>query len=58
MTKKQSNEYRVDHKLAKLIVCLFNTALFLIVFEVNHALIFLVINITYFFGVNTVVGRC
>jgi hypothetical protein len=47
-------EYALDHKLAKLLVCILNTILFSIVFEIDHYIGFFFINATYFFGVNTV----
>ena len=54
MTSKHKREYAIDHKLAKLLVCIINTVLFVMVFKTEHYIGFFFINATYFFGVNTI----
>jgi hypothetical protein len=53
MTKKDKRDYKIDHILAKLLCALINTVLFVIVFEIHKPVLFYFINLTYFFGVNT-----
>lgn len=52
MSKKQ--KYDLTHKIAKLIVFSINTALLLISEKTNLTVVLLIVNFTYFFGVNTV----
>ena len=47
-------KYKHIHKLAKLIVCLINTVLVLVFYHSHIELLIIFINISYFFGVNTV----
>ena len=58
MTKKQKKklEYAISHKLAKFICAIVNTALFEIIFKLDweQSLLFAAVNLTYFFGVNTI----
>ena len=48
------NSYPVFHKSAKLICFLVNTILGLLILEIDNAILFGVMNFTYFFGVNTI----
>lgn len=56
--KNKEKEYRKDHKLAKLICFLINTILFIIYFNLTNTvlqyILFITVNFTYFFGVNTI----
>lgn len=46
--------YNIVHKISKFIVCLINTGL-LLIYQSNHITELLIImNFTYFFGVNTI----
>lgn len=46
--------YSKVHKLAKFIVCLVNTVLVLLYSQTHMELLLIFVNISYFFGVNTV----
>lgn len=52
MTRK--SEYALVHKLSKLVCAIINTILFGFIFDIEHPIIFFIINLTYFFGVNTI----
>ena len=53
MTKKEQRNYKEDHKLAKLICAIVNTFLFVSILEIDKPILFFIINLTYFFGVNS-----
>lgn len=50
----KKSEYPVIHKLAKLIAAIVNTVLFTIILDIDHYILFGIINFTYFFGVNSI----
>jgi len=54
MTKKDKKEYFIIHKLAKFICAIINTILFMLVLDIDHPILFFIINMTYFFGTNTI----
>lgn len=52
MTRK--GEYNFTHKISKLLCAVLNTFLFSLVFNIEHYILFFIINLTYFFGVNSI----
>lgn len=54
MTKRERRDYKINHKLAKFLCAIINTILFVNVLEIDKPILFFLINITYFFGVNTI----
>jgi hypothetical protein len=52
MTRKI--EYAVIHKLSKFLCAILNTFLFTLIFDIEHYILFFIINLTYFFGVNSI----
>ena len=54
MTKRERKDYAVTHKLAKAIAALINTILFCLILDLDHYILFGIVNFTYFFGVNTI----
>jgi hypothetical protein len=53
MTKKDKKLYSQDHKLAKFICAIINTFLFVSILEIDKPVLFFLVNLTYFFGANT-----
>jgi hypothetical protein len=51
--KKEAKEYDLAHKLGKLLCAIINSVLFALIFNVDHIFLFFLVNLTYFFGVNT-----
>ena len=54
MYKYKPINYKSIHKLAKLIVCMFNTILLLFATHYEIITLLIIMNFTYFFGVNSV----
>jgi len=54
MKKRSNKHYQQDHKLAKLICAIINTILLIVVLDIDKPFLFFIINLTYFFGANTI----
>ncbi len=54
MKKRTKRNYAHTHKIAKIILCLFNTALLVFATTYDITTLLILMNFTYFFGVNSI----